>query len=243
MNARVGLGRRQQRPRDAVGLGQWGPAFAERCDVARMNARGAAHQQRLIAGRDADDRLERAHPLQRVKNGVHRRKKKRLWDIRREKLERHRGKRREPFETVRPLADNSLEADIDVELAFGHRHLLGKLVCRRRPGLVGRHVEHRRHAAERGRMRARREVFLVGQSRFAQMRVRIDETGQQHTAAGVDHLPCFGRVSWLDQGRDPAGVHGNVAAGFALRVDDRRAADEGFEHSAVQPARLPANVR
>ena len=65
-----------------------------------------------------------------------------------------------------------------------------------------RHVDIGRHATIGCRTAFALDVGLLGQSGFAEMHVRVDNTGQHKTARGIDHAVerATGRLLTLENG-------------------------------------------
>ena len=86
------------------------------------------------------------------------------------------------------LAEQSVEAEIDMGLFGGHAVLGGENFggAGRRNGV--RHVEHGGDAAERRRRGAALEVLLVRIAGIAEMHVVVDRAWQHVQAGGVERL-------------------------------------------------------
>ena len=87
------------------------------------------------------------------------------------------------------------EGEVAMHAALRARELVGERVCARRQRIGVGHFEHRGHAAENGRARARLQVLLMNEPRLAKMHLGIDDAGKNVKAAAVDALARRGAGS------------------------------------------------
>ena len=88
---------------------------------------------------------------------------------------------------VGPVAsDDRLERDIGVKTALRQRHFSVQQCRRICPRLIGGHIKDGRDASGGCRLGSGLEILLVGQSRFAEMGVSIDQARQQGAACDVE---------------------------------------------------------
>lgn len=122
------------------------------------------------------------------------------------------------------------------------RHLIRQLLRSRRPGIVRRHVENGRHAAERRCVCAAFEILLLRHSWFAQMNMRIDQAGQHLFAARIDEAACHGGLARRKEGRDASVENADIRRKLTACVDDHAAGDQRVEHSRLRlPYHRPAS--
>ena len=141
----------------------------------------------------------------------------------------------EPFQLRNLIDVLARAADIEGEVAehaiARPRDLVGEPLGRRRQRLGVRHLEHGRDAAEDGAARARLEIFLVLESRLAEMHLRIDDTGQHVQAARVDRLASTIGID-IANGGDAAAPDADVAHPHAVVVDDGSPLEDEIECGA-----------
>ncbi len=97
----------------------------------------------------------------------------------------------EPFEAFERVDIVGRRADIESVVAMHAPlralQLVGKRLRARGRRFRVRHFEDGGDAAENGRARARLEIFLVLQSRLAEMHLRVDHPGQHMKPAHIEH--------------------------------------------------------
>jgi hypothetical protein len=108
---------------------------------------------------------------------------------------------------------------IDPGPASRTRELVGQIGRAEGAGPGVRHLEDRRHAAERRGGRAAGEILLVLQPRLAEMHLGVDDAGQHMEAIRRQHLARVRRRKVADGGDSPL-RHGHVHA-LGARGRDR----------------------
>ena len=119
-------------------------------------------------------------------------------------------------------------------------HLVGKRGCVGRQRIGVGHLEHGRDATHDGGAGAGFEVLLVGDSRFAEMHLAVDDARQHMQTATVDRLAgaCLRQVADV---HDRPVADADVAGAFAVLIEHGPAAEDevvGLRHGCAFPSGL-----
>ena len=120
------------------------------------------------------------------------------------------------------------------------RDLIGDVGARRGERLGVGHFEHAGHAAKDRRARAGLQILLVRRAGLAEMHLRVDDARQNVQPRAIDALARVNARQIADLGDSAAG-HADVAAAFAVVIDERAVYQNRVE-SLGHPWRLACCV-